>query len=194
MSDKIGAILRAIHDLEEQLEAELSRAGELWRYSIHERRVRFEASVAAYHRSLRKSLIRFIWEASIPDLLTAPLIYGMIFPLICMDLAVTVYQAICFPVYGIKKVSRSDFIALDRHSLQYLNSLEKLNCEYCGYANGLAGYFREVAARTEEYWCPIKHAERIKNPHSRYHNFVEYGDAEAFRRRVEEQKRGREKE
>ena len=57
---------------------------------------------------------------------------------------------------ALKKFPRSDFIAIDRHQLAYLNVIEKVNCAYCGYANGVAAYFREVAARTEEYWCPIK--------------------------------------
>jgi len=39
------------------------------------------------------------------------------------------------------------------------------------YENGLAGYFREIAARTEQYWCPIKHARRIKAAHGRYPRF-----------------------
>jgi hypothetical protein len=52
---------------------------------------------------------------------------------------------------------------------------------YCGYANGVAGYFREVSARTEQYWCPIKHARRIVAAHDRYPGFFEYGDSESYR-------------
>jgi hypothetical protein len=59
--------------------------------------------------------------------------------------------------------------------------LEKFNCMYCGYANGVASYFREVAARTEQYWCPIKHARRIVAAHDRYPGFFEYGDSENYR-------------
>ena len=51
---------------------------------------------------------------------------------------------------------------------------------YCSYGNGLAAYFREIAARTEQYWCPIKHARRIKAAHGRYPLFFEYGDAESY--------------
>ena len=35
--------------------------------------------------------------------LTAPVIYSLIFPLLLLDMFVTVYQAICFPGYGIAK-------------------------------------------------------------------------------------------
>src|SRR5215831_14597866 len=45
-------------------------------------------------------------------------------------------------------------------------------------------YVREVAARTEQYWCPIKHSRVIPTPHGRYHLFFDYGDAEAYRRKL----------
>ena len=66
--------------------------------------------------------------------------------------------------------------------LAYLNALEKLNCAYCSYANGVIAFTREVAGRTERYWCPIKHARRVLGAHPHYSEFVDYGDAEAFRR------------
>jgi len=66
-------------------------------------------------------------------------------------------------------------------SPSYLNLIEKFNCFYCAYGNGVAAYTREVAARTEQYWCPIKHARRIRAAHDRYPKFFDHGDAEAFR-------------
>jgi hypothetical protein len=80
-------------------------------------------------------------------------------------------------------------MVFDRGDLPYLNAMEKFNCFYCSYANGLAGYFREVAARTEQYWCPIKHARRIRNAHQRYPRFFEYGDAESYRKGLERLRR-----
>lgn len=184
MNEKISVIYEKIKDLEVELEDEINCAGEKLVYTLEEKKILFEKSVVDYHKKLRKSFYRFIREASIVHALTAPFIYGMAAPLVLIDISVSIYQAVCFPVYGIKKVPRSDFIALDRHNLQYLNWFEKFNCAYCGYANGLAGYLREVSARTEAYWCPIKHARRVKNPHSQYHAFEEYGDAEGFRDRM----------
>ena len=87
-------------------------------------------------------------------------------------------------VYGIARVRRSDYVVMDRHHLAYLNAIEKINCEYCGYANGVFAYVREIAARTEQYWCPIRHARRIPAPHTRYRNFVDYGDAQGYHRRL----------
>ena len=64
------------------------------------------------------------------------------------------------------------------------HALEKLNCAYCAYANGLVGYVGEIAARTEAYWCPIKHARRMVMTHARYADFADFGDAEAYRRAI----------
>jgi hypothetical protein len=113
--------------------------------------------------------------------LTAPVIYALIVPLLLLDLFVTAYQAACFPAYGIPKVRRSDYLVFDRHHLRYLNAIEKLNCAYCSYANGLIAYVREIAGRTEQYWCPIKHARRVIGAHPRYAMFEDYGDADGYK-------------
>ncbi|MBN8910922.1 MAG: hypothetical protein J0H65_02475, partial [Rhizobiales bacterium] len=39
-------------------------------------------------------------------------------------------------------------------------------------------------SRTEVYWCPIKHARRTAGAHQYYREFVDYGDAEAYRQRI----------
>ena len=98
------------------------------------------------------------------------------FRFLLLDLAVTVYQAVCFPVYGIPKVARGEYLVFDRGSLRYLNVIEKIGCVYCSYANGLLAYVVEIAARTEQHFCPIKHARKLLRPHSHYANFVPYGD------------------
>jgi hypothetical protein len=80
-------------------------------------------------------------------------------------------------------VPRATYIVIDRH-LAYLNGIEKLNCVYCGYANGVFAYVREIAGRTEQYWCPIRHAKRVRTPHGHYHRFVDSGDAEGYHRQL----------
>jgi hypothetical protein len=77
-------------------------------------------------------------------------------------------------------------IILDRQKLRYLNTMERLNCAYCGYVNGVIAHVQEIAGRTEQHWCPIKHAVRLKMMHSRYQHFLDYGDAEQYRKRIEE--------
>ena len=114
-------------------------------------------------------------------MITAPFIYVLIIPLLLLDGFVSLYQMMCFPVYGISKVQRRDYFAFDRAHLAYLNGLEKINCAYCSYANGLIAYTMEIASLTEAYWCPIKHARRLNLTHARYRDFADYGDAEGFK-------------
>jgi hypothetical protein len=181
MTTTIRALLDKLQELDQELEADLARHRREFHYTVREKRVRFEAAVEQHHRELRKSWVRFIRDSELPALLVSPLIYMQIVPLVLLDIAVSLFHAIAFPVYGIDKVPRSDFIVVDRHHLQYLNGIERLNCAYCGYANGLLAWTREIAGRTEAYWCPIKHARRTAGQHRRYYDFAEYGDADGYR-------------
>ena len=78
-------------------------------------------------------------------------------------------------------MKRHDYLVFDRHNLAYLNLIEKINCAYCSYGNGLLSYIKEVVARTEQYWCPIKQAQQRRQAHSRYRRFTDYGDGDAYR-------------
>jgi putative component of membrane protein insertase Oxa1/YidC/SpoIIIJ protein YidD len=69
--------------------------------------------------------------------------------------------------------------------LAYLNVIEKVNCAYCSYGNGLMAYAREIVARTEMYWCPIKHARKVLQAHPYYAGFVDYGDAQSYQNELE---------
>lgn len=111
---------------------------------------------------------------------TAPLIYSLLIPFVLLDLWVTLYQQLCFRAYGIARVPRRAYMAIDRHKLAYLDTIGKLNCTYCGYSNGVIAYAREVASRTEQYWCPIKHRLAIPEPHQRYRRFAAYGDEQDY--------------
>jgi hypothetical protein len=117
-------------------------------------------------------------------------IYSLLIPVVLLDLFVLMYQAVCFPVYKIPKVRRRDYLIFDRHHLAYLNIIEKINCAYCSYCNGAIAFAREVASRTEVYWCPIKHARRVLGPHPHYQGFANFGDAEAFHAKLKEMKDG----
>lgn len=185
MNRKISEILERMRALESELEQELSTRREQFRYTLENHKVRFERDILAQQKKFRAGLLRYIFTARPLHVLTAPVIYAVSIPLVLLDLMVTLYQYVCFPVYGIPRVKRSDYLVFDRHHLAYLNLLEKMNCFYCSYANGLIPYFAEVVGRTEQYWCPIKHASRMRSVHSRYRLFSEYGDAEGFRRDLE---------
>jgi len=183
--DEIAHLSGSIRALERQLEEALARRRIELNYKLHDGVAHFEQVMIARHRLLKARLSSYLFDARPAMILTAPAIYALIIPLLLLDLFVAVYQAVCFPVYGIPRVSRRDYLAFDRGHLAYLNAIEKLNCAYCSYANGLLAYVREVASRTEEYWCPIKHARRVLGVHSRYGDFVDYGDADAYRHELE---------
>jgi hypothetical protein len=170
--------------LEREVEAGLNRTRDEWHYRVVEGRVHFERDVHLAHKRLRQSIPRFLRESSLLAVLTAPVIYSMVVPIALLDLWVTLYQRLCLPVYGIARVRRGDFIVIDRQHLAYLNGIEKLNCMFCGYGNGVFAYAREVAGRTEQYWCPIRHARRVRAPHPHYRDFVDYGDAKGYKQRL----------
>lgn len=180
MSPYLERVVRRLHEAEVDLAKEAEAQQQRWRYELRRGRAWFDREVRQGQRSLRQSIPAFILSGSLLSLLTTPFIYSLILPLALLDLWVTAYQWICFPIYGIARVPRRDYLTLDRHKLVYLNAIEKVGCTYCSYANGLIAYVREVAARTEQYWCPIKHARAIPAPHSRYHFFVDYGDAKGY--------------
>ena len=177
----VERLKEALRALEAEIDAELDQSRDRLRYRIERGRIRFDHEVLARHRAAKVRLREFLGAARPMVILTAPVIYSLILPFALLDLFVSLYQAICFPVYGIAKVRRADHIAIDRQHLAYLNGLQKLNCVYCGYCNGLISFVREVAGRTEQYWCPIKHARRMAGRHEQYGDFVAYGDAEGFR-------------
>lgn len=176
MKSRIDELMARIEALQNELEGEYLKTREEWA----RKKADLADELARQQRRYKTGLFRFIVRSRILVLLTAPVIYAGWIPFLLMDLFVTLYQTICFPVYRIPRVRRGDYIAFDRADLPYLNLVEKFNCFYCSYGNGVAAYTREVAARTEQYWCPIKHARRIKAAHDRYPKFFDYGDAEAF--------------
>ena len=180
MADTLEKLQARLAEAEEQLEAEWEKRREAMHYRIEQRKIVFEKEVREAHRKLRVRLWLFLRRTRPMVILTAPVIYSVAIPFALIDLWVTLYQWICFPIYGIEKVKRSDHIVIDRHNLAYLNAIQKFNCVYCGYGNGVISFAREVAGRTEKFWCPIKHARRVKGPHAHYGDFCDFGDAEGF--------------
>ena len=184
MNERITTLVQGIKSLEAELEVELARRRIELNYVVHKGKVRFEQVVIARHRAAKMDLFSFLLGSRPLMVITAPLIYSLILPFGLLDAFVTLYQAVCFRVYGVPLVRRGDYLVFDRGHLAYLNAIEKFNCMYCSYANGIIGYVREVASRTEQYWCPIKHARRIIAAHDHYAAFLDYGDAEAYRREL----------
>ncbi|MDH5765072.1 MAG: hypothetical protein OEZ38_03565 [Gammaproteobacteria bacterium] len=186
MNEKIRDLLDQIRELEDELREVLLRQKTEAVYIIKGKRVEFERAVLEAHRKLKTGLLRWLISSRPQNVLSAPVIYGIL-PVWCLlDICLLVYQGICFRLYGIALVRRSEYIIIDRHRLAYLNIIEKVNCVYCGYVVGLLSYAREIASRTEQYWCPIKHAYKVLDEHDKYIYFSEYGDARGYQQNLKE--------
>jgi hypothetical protein len=194
MNDKIRDLLGQIDALEAQLQATLHEQESRIAFTIKGKRVEFEKDVRAAHAKLKRGVLRWLVTDRPQNLVTGPIIYFMVIPMVLLDLTVSAYQAFSFPIYRIARVKRADYIVFDRHHLGYLNFYERLHCEYCAYANGLLAYCTEVVARTEQYFCPIKHARKVLGAHGRFREFLEYGEAEDYHGRLEQIRRAMEKD
>jgi len=181
MNEQIRQILSQITELEDDLHRLIQEQQAEFNYRIEGTKILFEKNIRKAQRKLKTGIFSFIRHSQPRNVITAPVVYSVIFPLIILDIWISLYQFLCFPLYRVPKVCRSRYIVIDRHSLSYLNSIEKLNCIYCGYAGGVFAYAREIAARTEQYWCPIKHARKILDPHRRYAHFADFGQAEEYK-------------
>ena len=183
-------ILENIHHLQQQLAKEIEelivKKREEFEYHLEQGKVTFSKETLKLHKLHRTSLFTYLRRSKVLYILSAPIIYSGIFPLIFLDIFVFIYQQTCFRIYGIPLVSRAKYIVIDRQHLSYLNVVEKINCVYCGYGNGLIAYVREIFARTEQFWCPIKHAKRKLGMHHYEHKFTDYGDVYAYKQSLED--------
>jgi hypothetical protein len=185
MENRLQTLVERIKELEKELSREIQKKEEEYYYKIFGKRVTFEEWIQHEQKALVMKIIPFIRGSTWPVMLTAPIIWAVLPAALLLDLALTMFQVVCFPLYGIPRVRRGDYIVLDHHALPYLNIIEKVNCLYCGYFNGFVAYAQEIGGRTEQYWCPIKHARKLITLHNRYAKFIEYGNGAAYRARVE---------
>lgn len=182
MSDKVAELRGRLRRLEQELDAAIDE--EQRRSEGTSPKGAISGAQRAEHRGHRIGTFAYLRSMNLSSLLVAPATYSVIIAVALLDLLASLHQWATFPLFGIRKVRRADYVAIDRHKLSYLNAIEKLNCLYCGYSNGVIAYAREIASRTEQYWCPIKHAKLIRSPHRRYPEFLEYGDAKGYREKL----------
>ena len=185
-NQRIQQLLDQITALEDELHTAISEQQTTVFFQIKGKRVEFEQSIKKAHRRLRRNFFRWLVTDRPQNLITGPIIYSMIIPLVVTDVFITFYQLTCFPIYGIKKVRRANYIIFDRQHLSYLNFIEKFHCTYCAYGTGMIAYISEIVARTEQYFCPIKHARKMLGTHSRYARFLDFGAAESYEAKLEE--------
>lgn len=186
MNERIQQLLNQITVLEDELRTTLAEQQSNVFFQIKGKRIEFNQSIKETHLRLKKNFFHWLVTNRPQNLITGPIIYSMIIPLAITDLFITFYQLTCFPIYGIKKVRRADYIIFDRQHLSYLNFIEKFHCTYCAYGSGMIAYISEIVARTEQYFCPIKHARKILGTHARYARFLDFGAAEDYEAKLEE--------
>jgi len=87
-----------------------------------------------------------------------------------------------------EKLERGSDSARDtfRYKLPYLNSIEKVNCAYCDYANGVMACAREIISRTGQRWCSMRHARHVPDAHKWYPQFFPYGDARFWHAKLQD--------
>lgn len=177
---KIKEIQKKIDELEVALQKEYLRLAEKYGFSIEQKRIAFLKKFKERNRTFKIPAWKYAIPTNIRHFLTIPFIYSLIIPGIVLDIFITIFNNVALPLYRIPKVRRKDYIVYDRQFLDYLNWIQKANCIYCAYGNGLLAYAAEVAARTERYWCPIKAARKPKFRHDWYNDFADYGSPEEW--------------
>ena len=186
MNERIRLLLDQMAALDADLRKAVQEQETTLLYQIKGKRVEFEESIRQTHRQLKSGFFHWLVTYRPQNLITGPIIYSMIFPMVFLDLCVSFYQATCFPIYGVVKVRRADYFVYDRQHLEYLNFIEKFHCTYCAYGNGLMAYVSEIVGRTEAYFCPVKHARKVIGSHAHYARFLAYGEAEDYEAKLEE--------
>jgi len=184
MSDKIREIIAEIEAMKVKLGEEIAQQESHISYEIHNGYVEFENDVLKKQKENMKNLLAWFREIPLLHLLSSPLIYAMIIPALFLDLILFIYLQVIFRIYKFKMIKRSDYILFDRQYLGYLNPIEKFNCMYCSYFNGLMQYAAAIASRTELYFCPIKHAKKIAYKHEHYDDYLLYGDEEDYQEKL----------
>ena len=186
MNDKIREIVEEIEAMKLKLADEINKQENHISYEIKNGYVTFEKEVLAKQRENMKNLLSWFREVPLLHFLAAPLIYAMIIPAVLFDIILFVYQQVVFRIFKFKFIKRSDYILFDHHYLGYLNPIEKLNCLYCSYFNGLMLYASAISGRSELYFCPIKHAKKVVFQHRYYDEFLPYGDEEDYQKKLKE--------
>ncbi len=180
MESKIRELLIKMDGLNAELRSEYQRLAEKYGFSLKERTVVFLEKTRLKNRQWRIPAWRYAVPTRVRHVLSMPFIYAMIIPAVMLDIFLTVYNLIALPLYRIPRVRREEYFIYDRRFLDYLNIIQKANCLYCSYVNGLFAYATEIGARTERYWCPVKASQRPGMSHRWYKDFADYGNPEEW--------------
>ena len=124
MDSKIKKILEKMDEMNAVLEKEYARLAEKYGFFFQQKRVVFLQKIRERNKRFKMPTWKYAIPKSIRHLISLPFIYVMIFPVVILDIFITIYQWCAFPLYGIPKVKRSDYIVYDRKFLDYLNIIQ----------------------------------------------------------------------
>ena len=184
MNDKIREIVEEIETMKIKLAEEIAEQERHISFEIHNGYVKFENEILSRQKKNMKNLLTWFRKVPFLHFIAAPIIYIMIIPSVIIDITLFIYQQIIFRVFKFKFIKRSDYIIFDHQYLGYLNPIEKINCLYCSYVNGLMQYALAIAGRTELYFCPIKHVKKVIHEHDYYDVFLSYGDRKDYQEKL----------
>ncbi len=184
MNETIKNMIADIEAMKAKLEEEIEKQEPHLSYDIKNGYVSFEKEMMAKQQANMKSLWQWFTETPLLHLLSSPVVYMMVFPAMLLDVMLFIYTNVVSRVFKFDFLPRNAYVVFDRQYLGYLNSMEKLNCMYCSYFNGLMAYASAVAGRTELFFCPIKHAKKIAYKHEYYDAFLGYGDEEKYQKKL----------
>jgi hypothetical protein len=116
MSEKIDALLERMRGLEKEIVRELQRKEMEFFYEVRLGKVRFTQEARARHKQMVKRFTTYIRDSRAMIVFTSPVIWACLVPILILDLTMKLYQAICFPIYGIPKVKRRDSSRFNRQT------------------------------------------------------------------------------
>jgi hypothetical protein len=184
MNSKIEKMMEEIEEMKQKLRTEIDKEEKKIRFEIKNGAVIFERDILSAQKAHMKALRTWFRETPFIQFLSAPIIYGMVIPAVILDIALFLYKIVVGKVFDIKFAERKAYIVFDRQYLGYLNIIEKFNCMYCSYFNGLMHYATAIAGRTELYFCPIRHAKKVAYEHPYYDKFFRYAEGESYQERL----------
>lgn len=180
MGTRIDEIVAKIQALNDDLRREQVKLWEKYGFYFRGKKVIFLEKFKDRNKLFRVPAWKYAIPQHIRHLLSLPFIYMMIVPVLLLDGFLTLYNLTAMPLYRIPRVKRKDHIVYDRQFLGYLNIIQKVNCLYCTYVNGVFSYASELGARTERYWCPIKAAHKARKIPDWYNDYADYGNPEEW--------------
>ena len=109
MNEQIRQILSQISRLEDDLQQLLSEQQEAFNYRLEGTKVFFEQNIRVAQQRLKTGIIKFLLDSQPRNVVSAPFIYSVFFPVLLLDMWLSLYQALCFPLYRMSKVKRSQY-------------------------------------------------------------------------------------